>query len=252
MSNRAPLSYTTTRLTLGTFLRIMFRPRYLDKSKIPVDGPLIIAANHLSHIDPAFIMTAIKRPVSYMSKKEHFDGAIRRLVFKKAGVIPVDREAGGVEGLESAETILNEGGAVGIFPEGTRSRDGKQAEGKTGVARLAASTGAAVVPVAIRQTNDVWPVSKRIPRPWRKFYYKFGDPMFFKKAEINRETLREFTDEVMTQISTLSKECEDYWESKKLSKRLKKWSKKTRTGFRERIDSWRKNRKVRVFSQVKK
>ena len=77
MSNRAPLSYTTTRLTLGTFLRIMFRPRYLDKNKIPVEGPLIIAANHLSHIDPAFIMTAIKRPVSYMSKKEHFDGAIR-------------------------------------------------------------------------------------------------------------------------------------------------------------------------------
>ena len=81
MSNRAPLSYTTTRLTLGTFLRIMFRPRYLDKNKIPVDGPLIIAANHLSHIDPAFIMTATKRPVSYMSKKEHFDGAIRRLVW---------------------------------------------------------------------------------------------------------------------------------------------------------------------------
>ena len=61
----------------------MFRPRYLDRDKIPVDGPLIIAANHLSHIDPAFIMTAVKRPVSYMSKKEHFDGRIRRLVFKQ-------------------------------------------------------------------------------------------------------------------------------------------------------------------------
>ena len=69
MPKRPPLSYTTTRLTLGTFLRIMFRPRYLDRDKIPVDGPLIIAANHLSHIDPAFIMTAMKRPVSYLSKK---------------------------------------------------------------------------------------------------------------------------------------------------------------------------------------
>ena len=68
MPKRPPLSYTTTRLTLGTFLRIMFRPRYLDRDKIPVDGPLIIAANHLSHIDPAFIMTAVKRPVSYLSK----------------------------------------------------------------------------------------------------------------------------------------------------------------------------------------
>ena len=119
MSKRPPLSYTTTRLTLGTFLRIMFRPRYLDRDKIPVDGPLIIAANHLSHIDPAFIMTATKRPVSYMSKKEHFDGAIRRLVFKQVGVIPVDRDAGGTDALKDAVKILKEGGAIGIFPEGT-------------------------------------------------------------------------------------------------------------------------------------
>ena len=180
MTAKAPLSYRTTNLTLGTFLRIMFRPRYLGREKIPVDGPLIIAANHLSHIDPAFIMTATKRPVSYMSKKEHFDSKVRRMVFKQVGVIPVDREAGGSEALEGAIEILKNGGAIGIFPEGTRSRDGEMGKGKTGVARLAAATGAAVVPVAIRQTDDVWPVSKRAPRPWRKFYYKFGDPLYFK------------------------------------------------------------------------
>ena len=241
MANRAPLIYTTTRLTVGTFLRIIFRPRYLDKNKIPADGPLIIAANHLSHIDPAFIMTAIKRPVSYMSKKEHFNGVIRRLIFKKVGVISVDRETGGAEGLEKAMEILKEGGAIGIFPEGTRSRDGKQATGKTGVARLASATGAAVVPVAIRQTDGVWPVSKRIPRPWRKFYYKFGDPMYFGEGNVTKESLRGFTDKVMDQISVLSKECEEYWESKKLSVRFKKLS-----------DSWRNKRKVRAFSQVKK
>ena len=145
MTAKAPLSYRTTNLTLGTFLRIMFRPRYLGREKIPVDGPLIIAANHLSHIDPAFIMTATKRPVSYMSKKEHFDSKIRRMVFKQVGVIPVDREAGGSEALEGAIEILKNGGAIGIFPEGTRSRDGEMGKGKTGVARLAAATGAAVV-----------------------------------------------------------------------------------------------------------
>ena len=107
MTTKAPLSYRTTNLTLGTFLRIMFRPRYLGRDKIPVDGPLIIAANHLSHIDPAFIMTATKRPVSYMSKKEHFDSKIRRMVFKQVGVIPVDREAGGSEALEGAIEILS-------------------------------------------------------------------------------------------------------------------------------------------------
>ena len=108
MSTKAPLSYRTTNLTLGTFLRMMFRPRYLGKDKIPVEGPLIIAANHLSHIDPAFIMTATKRPVSYMSKKEHFDGAIRRLVFKQVGVIPVDREEGGKDALKGAIEILED------------------------------------------------------------------------------------------------------------------------------------------------
>ena len=228
MSSKAPLSYRTTNLTLGTFLRIMFRPRYLGRDKIPVDGPLIIAANHLSHIDPAFIMTATKRPVSYMSKKEHFEGAIRRLVFKQVGVIPVDREEGGKEALNGAIEILEEGGAIGIFPEGTRSRDGKMGKGKTGVARLAALTGAAVVPVAIRQTDGVWPVSKRAPRPWRKFYYKFGDPIYFDYKEKNHENFRKFTDSVMSRIVELSNECEDYWEEKKITTRLKK-----------RIAAWR-------------
>ena len=228
MSSKAPLSYRTTNLTLGTFLRIMFRPRYLGRDKIPVDGPLIIAANHLSHIEPAFIMTATKRPVSYMSKKEHFEGAIRRLVFKQVGVIPVDREEGGKEALKGAIEILEEGGAIGIFPEGTRSRDGKMGKGKTGVARLAALTGAAVVPVAIRQTDGVWPVSKRAPRPWRKFYYKFGDPIYFDYKEKNHENFRKFTDSVMSRIVELSNECEDYWEEKKITTRLKK-----------RIAAWR-------------
>ena len=228
MSGKAPLSYRTTNLTLGTFLRIMFRPRYLGRDKIPVDGPLIIAANHLSHIDPAFIMTATKRPVSYMSKKEHFEGAIRRLVFKQVGVIPVDREEGGKDALNGAIEILEKGGAIGIFPEGTRSRDGKMGKGKTGVARLAALTGAAVVPVAIRQTDGVWPVSKRAPRPWRKFYYKFGDPIYFDYKEKSHENFRKFTDSVMSRIVELSNECEEYWEDKKITTRLKK-----------RIAAWR-------------
>ena len=228
MSGKAPLSYRTTNLTLGTVLRIMFRPRYLGRDKIPVDGPLIIAANHLSHIDPAFIMTATKRPGSYMSKKEHFDGAIRRLVFKQVGVIPVDREEGGKDALNGAIEILEKGGAIGIFPEGTRSRDGKMGKGKTGVARLAALTGAAVVPVAIRQTDGVWPVSKRAPRPWRKFYYKFGDPIYFDYKEKSHENFIKFTDSVMSRIVELSNECEEYWEDKKITTRLKK-----------RIAAWR-------------
>ena len=106
-----------------------------------------------------------------------------------------------------------------------RSKDGKMAQGKTGVARLAAHTGAAVVPVAIRQTDGVWPVSKRVPRPWRKFYYKFGEPIYFRESEASKENLREFTDKVMKEIEILSKECEDYWESRKILPRMKKYIK---------------------------
>ena len=101
-------------------------------------------------------------------------------------------------------------------------------KGKTGVARLAALTGAAVVPVAIRQTDGVWPVSKRAPRPWRKFYYKFGDPIYFDYKEENHENFRKFTDSVMSRIVELSNECEEYWEDKKITTRLKK-----------RIAAWR-------------
>ena len=120
---------------------------------------------------------------------------------------------------------MEEDGAIGIFPEGTRSKDGKMAQGKTGVARLAAHTGAGVVPVAIRQTDGVWPVSKIVPRPWRKFYYKFGEPMYFSNSEPNKENLREFTDEVMKEIKLLSEECEDYWESRKIFPRMKNYIK---------------------------
>ena len=245
-------SYTITRLTLGTFLRIMFRPRYLNKDKIPLDGPLIIAANHLSHIDPVFIMTAVKRPISYMSKKEHFDGVIRRLVFERMGVISVNREAVGTEALDEAIQVLKEEGAIGIFPEGTRSRDGTIGLGKTGVARLAEATGATVIPVAILRTDKVWPVSKRIPRPWRKFYYKFGDPLYFQSSEVNSESLHKFTNEVMENIVTLSQECEDYWQTRRVSVRLRNWTEKARSGVRHRLKSWRKNRKVKTHSKMSK
>ena len=82
-------NYNLVRQTLGRALHLCFRPRYRGQESVPVDGPLIIAANHLSHIDPAFIMTATPRPVTYLSKQEHFDGRLRRALFSRMGVIPV-------------------------------------------------------------------------------------------------------------------------------------------------------------------
>ena len=77
--------------------------------------------------------------------------------------------------------------------------------------------------MAIRQTDGVWPVSKRVPRPWRKFYYKFGEPIYFGKSETTKENLRDFTDKVMKEIEILSEECEEYWENRKIIPRMKKY-----------------------------
>ena len=222
--------YRRTRQTLGRALRFCFRPRYRGQDHVPVDGPVIIAANHLSHIDPAFIMTATPRPVTYLSKQEHFDGRLRRALFSRMGVIPVNRDAGGSDALAEVEAILRGGGVVGIFPEGTRSRDGKMGRGRTGVARLAAATGAAVVPVAIRETDRVIPVGKRVPRLWRRFYYEFGEPLYFTAKEANREALREFTDEIMDAITTLSEEAGDYWHSRRLRTRMAAWQERNGLG----------------------
>ena len=222
--------YRRTRQTLGRALRFCFRPRYRGQDHVPVDGPVIIAANHLSHIDPAFIMTATPRPVTYLSKQEHFDGRLRRALFSRMGVIPVDRDAGGSDALAEVEAILRGGGVVGIFPEGTRSRDGEMGRGRTGVARLAAATGAAVVPVAIRETDRVIPVGKRVPRLWRRFYYEFGEPLYFTAKEANHEALREFTDEIMDAITALSEEAGDYWHSRRLRTRMAAWQERNGLG----------------------
>ena len=231
--------YRRTRQTLGRALQLCFRPRYRGQEHVPVDGPVIIAANHLSHIDPAFIMTATPRPVTYLSKQEHFDGRLRRALFSRMGVIPVDRDAGGSDALVKVEAILREGGAVGIFPEGTRSRDGVPGPGRTGVARLAAATSAAVVPVAIRETDRVVPVGKRVPRLWRRFFYEFGEPLYFRAKEAHRETLREFTNQVMDAIAVLSEEAGDYWYSRRLRTRMTEWQKRNglvRARLRESLD----------------
>jgi len=231
--------YRRTRQTLGRALRFCFRPRYRGQDHVPVDGPVIIAANHLSHIDPAFIMTATPRPVTYLSKQEHFDGRLRRALFSRMGVIPVDRDAGGSDALAEVEAILRGGGVVGIFPEGTRSRDGEMGRGRTGVARLAAATGAAVVPVAIRETDRVIPVGKRVPRLWRRFFYEFGEPLHFTAKEVNRETLREFTDRVMDAIAALSEDAGDYWYSRRLRTRMAEWQERNglvRARLRKSLD----------------
>lgn len=238
--------------TLGPVLRLFFRPRYRGRENIPSCGPVILSANHLSHIDPIFIMAATRRQVYYLSKQEHFEGTFRGMFLPRLGVVPVDREAGGAEALAKLEAILRRGGVVGLFPEGTRSRDGRRGRGKTGVARLAAATGAAVVPVAIRNTHRIMPVGDSRPRLWHRPDYEFGEPMHYPaNSPADYQGLRHFTDRVMARIAILAGVNRSHRRQRQLRRRAGYWKERQVARLRSnegrrRVSAWQQRQSARM------
>jgi len=189
-----------------------FRPSVSGSRNVPRTGPVILAANHLSVIDSFLIPLLTPRRVSFLAKQEYFGRgnpkkwAVRTLL-TGLDVISVPRDGfrAARQALEIAQGLLDEGGAFGIHPEGSRSRDGRLYRGHTGVAWLALATGAPVVPVAVSGTENVQPVGTRIPRPG-KVTVKFGEPMRFTPAPGTRpaKARRDATDEIMAAIAALS------------------------------------------------
>jgi 1-acyl-sn-glycerol-3-phosphate acyltransferase len=198
---------------IGPLLRLVFRPTEDGGDYVPADGPAILACNHLSYADWLFMPLTLSRRVTFVAKAEYFTtpgvkGWFQKFFFAGSGQVPIDRSgAGAAEGaLLAAERILADGGLFGIFPEGTRSHDGKLYRGKTGVARLALQTGAQVIPVAVVGTDVVAPPGKKfgsITRP----AVRFGKPLDFSRyegMEGDRYILRSVTDEIMYEIMKLS------------------------------------------------
>lgn len=149
---------------------------------MPRTGPTILAANHLSHIDPIAVIAAARRTTFYLAKEGHFDNALTRTVMHATGQIETKRSEGGTDALASAVSVLNEGRALGIFPEGTRSKRTKAPyllPGKTGIARLAAaSPHTTVVPLALVGTRDIMaPKLHKFPRLWKRFEVNIGQPV---------------------------------------------------------------------------
>jgi 1-acyl-sn-glycerol-3-phosphate acyltransferase len=189
-----------------------FRPSVTGSRNVPRTGPVILAANHLSVIDSFLIPLLTPRRVSFLAKQEYFEGgnpkkwAVRTLL---TGLDAIGVPRGGFraaqEALEIAKGVLDGGGAFGIHPEGSRSRDGRLYRGHTGVAWLALATGAPVVPVAVRGTERIQPVGTRVPRPG-KVTVTFGEPMRFGLEPGVRpaKARRDVTDEVMAAIAALS------------------------------------------------
>ena len=204
--------FLLTRLVVAPVARLVYRPVIEGTENIPRTGPLLLASNHLSFIDSVVIPLAAPRRVVFLAKSEYFTGrgmrgVLMRWLFTALGAVPVQRGTLGAaqEALDAALEILNGGLAFGIYPEGTRSRDGRLYRGRTGVAWLAMTAGCPVVPVALSGTQDIQPVGSRVPR-LRRVSIRFGEPLDFSHLRDVKPgpARREATDAVMAAIAELS------------------------------------------------
>jgi 1-acyl-sn-glycerol-3-phosphate acyltransferase len=212
--------YVLARFVIRPLFWALFRPHVTGREHVPLTGPVILASNHLSFIDSIAIPTVAPRKVAYLAKAEYFTGTgivgwFSRTLFTALGALPVEREThrAAQAALDTALAVLKDGGAFGIYPEGTRSRDGRLARGKTGVAWLALTADCPVVPVAVAGTDKVQPVGARWPRPHR-ISVTFGEPLTFPdQAGMagNGRARRVVTDRIMQAIGELSGQEKSGW-----------------------------------------
>jgi 1-acyl-sn-glycerol-3-phosphate acyltransferase len=204
--------YWVAKVVLTPILTIAFRPKIRGIRNVPRSGPAILACNHVSYLDWLFLPLVVRtRRITFLAKLEYFTrpgvkGAAQRYFFTATGQVPVDRSESDAASaaLRTAQRLLDEGRLVGIFPEGTRSRDGRLYRGRTGVARLAAETGVPVIPCATIGVFDIAPPGTRVPRP-RRIGVQFGAPMSWPAGrQTSPAALRAWTDELMAEIQRLS------------------------------------------------
>jgi 1-acyl-sn-glycerol-3-phosphate acyltransferase len=165
-------------------------------------GPAILAANHRSFMDSIFLALVMDRPVSFLAKAEYFDHRATAWLFRSTGQIPLRRgnPAGARRALDTARELLRGGGVIGVYPEGTRSRDGLLHRGHLGPARLALASGAPIVPVGLVGTDRVQAPDQRLPRLRKQVQLRFGEPLRLDPQEAN---LRDLTDRMMADIGEL-------------------------------------------------
>jgi len=196
-------------LAVGPLLRVLFRPWVEGEENVPAEGPAIIASNHLSFIDSFFMPLVIQRRVTFLAKSDYFrgrglKGRLTAGFFKGAGQLPVDRSGGRASeaAIRTGLRVLGQGELLGIYPEGTRSPDGRLYRGRTGVARLALEAKVPVIPVAMIGTDKVQPIGRRLPRLGR-VGIRFGKPLDFSRyegMEGDRFILRSVTDQIMYEL----------------------------------------------------
>jgi len=205
--------YEVAHAVVPPVAKLVWRPRIEGLDNIPASGPVIVASNHLSFADSMVIPIVVPRKVVFLAKEDYFTGtgvkgALVRGWFEGIGMVPVDRDdtRSAIASLDIALDVLGRGEAFGIYPEGARSRDGRLYRGRTGVAHLALTSGAPVVPVGLVGTDLLQPVGATVPRLAR-VTIRFGTPIDFGDrfdgVPLGRAR-REATDEVMAAIHALS------------------------------------------------
>ena len=205
--------YRFAKFVAGPLLHLLFQPWIRGGENIPDEGPAILASNHLAVIDSIFLPLMTQREITFVGKSDYFTGTgfkgwMVKHFMQSVGVIPMDRSGGRASqaALDKGLEVLKRGDLFGIYPEGTRSPDGRLYRGKTGIARLALESGAPIIPVAMVGTNKSQPIGKRLPRPER-IGVIVGKPLDFSRyigMENDRFALRSITDEVMYALMLLS------------------------------------------------
>ena len=205
--------YTVLHGVIPPVARAVWRPTVEGLHHVPTTGPVIVASNHLSFVDSVVIPCVVPRKVVFLAKSDYFTGTgvkgtLQRAWFEGLGMLPVDRDdtKAALASLDTALEVLGRGEAFGIYPEGTRSRDGRLYRGRTGVAHLALTAGCPVVPVGLQGTAEIQPVGSNLPR-LAKVTVRFGEPIRVAgeyDGVPSGRARRDLTDRIMSAITGLS------------------------------------------------
>jgi len=202
--------YAVAKLIVAPGLRAIWRPRVSGAANVPRTGPVILAANHLSMVDSFLLPLPLHRQVYFLAKEEYFHNPLLRVVMKGFNNIPVDRSGGRASllALDAAMPVLGAGRILGIYPEGTRSPDGRLYRGRPGVAKLALESGAALIPCGLIGTDRIHPTGARLPRVTRPGpELIFGEPLDLQPwagQPADSRLLRDLTERLMREIGKLS------------------------------------------------
>ena len=188
--------YKVVSLIFKIVFGILFRPKVIGKENVPQQGAMIMAANHMSNWDPPIAGTYLPRPVAYMAKEELFQNPISKVILPQMYAFPVKRGAADRAAIKTALGILKQGLCLGVFPEGTRSKDGKLHKPEAGVALLAAMGKAPVIPTALIGTNKIFHNGSWFPQ----LQIIFGEPIYFEGKHNDKAALEEFSKKIMKKI----------------------------------------------------